>query len=422
MQLPAFAPGAVVTAVLPDGRRLVQELHAGSSYLSSEDPRAHFGLGKAKTVDELIVRYPGGRETQLTESPRTRSWRSGSAVDIPALVADDKRRPVEQREPHTVRGSSACSPPSLVESGWSELPSDLRCCGPAKVETLVGRQAELASLDEFLTRVAIGPCALFLEGEAGIGKTRVWREGVERARRHGARILSSQPSGSEVRLSFAGLADLLDEVVADALPELPPPQRRALEIALLLEDPKGVSPDDRAVAAAFLGCVRVLADAGPVLIAVDDIQWLDPASGRVLEFACRRLEAEPVGVLAAVRIAPDETEPDELARAFGGDRVEHLPLGPLTVAGLYELVRVHLDLELSRPALLAVHELSEGNPFFALELVRALQRAGPELVPGEPLPVPANLRELVRGRLGLFPGRRRRRSGLWPRWLVRRCR
>ena len=67
VRLPAFAPGAVVTAVLPDGRRLVQELHAGSSYLSSEDPRAHFGLGKAKTVSELIVRYPGGRETQLID-------------------------------------------------------------------------------------------------------------------------------------------------------------------------------------------------------------------------------------------------------------------------------------------------------------------------------------------------------------------
>ena len=64
--LPRFAPGTVVTAVLPDGQRLVQELHAGSSYLSSEDPRAHFGLGKADTVSELIVRYPGGIETRLS--------------------------------------------------------------------------------------------------------------------------------------------------------------------------------------------------------------------------------------------------------------------------------------------------------------------------------------------------------------------
>ena len=62
-----FAPGTIVTAVLPNGRRLVQELKAGSSYLSSEDPRAHFGLGREKTVSELIVRSPGGRERRLTD-------------------------------------------------------------------------------------------------------------------------------------------------------------------------------------------------------------------------------------------------------------------------------------------------------------------------------------------------------------------
>ncbi len=67
VRLARFAPGAVVTVVLPNGRRLVQEMHAGSSYLSSEDPRAHFGLGQAKTVSEVIVRYPGGRERRLTD-------------------------------------------------------------------------------------------------------------------------------------------------------------------------------------------------------------------------------------------------------------------------------------------------------------------------------------------------------------------
>jgi hypothetical protein len=65
--LPRFAPGAVVTATLPDGRRLVREVHAGSSYLSSEDPRVHFGLGTATSVRELTVRYPGGRTTRLAD-------------------------------------------------------------------------------------------------------------------------------------------------------------------------------------------------------------------------------------------------------------------------------------------------------------------------------------------------------------------
>ena len=63
--LAGFHPNAVVTAVLPDGRRLVRELQAGSSYLSSEDPRAFFGLGKATAVKSLIVRLPNGHETRL---------------------------------------------------------------------------------------------------------------------------------------------------------------------------------------------------------------------------------------------------------------------------------------------------------------------------------------------------------------------
>ena len=67
VELGRFAPGARVTAVLPDGRRLVREVQAGSSYLSSEDPRVHFGLGAATRVRELVVRYPGGRETRLTD-------------------------------------------------------------------------------------------------------------------------------------------------------------------------------------------------------------------------------------------------------------------------------------------------------------------------------------------------------------------
>jgi ASPIC and UnbV/FG-GAP-like repeat len=67
VKLPRFAPGAVVTVTLPDGRRLVQEAHAGSSYLSSEDPRVHFGLGPAMSVRELTVRYPDGQTTKLAD-------------------------------------------------------------------------------------------------------------------------------------------------------------------------------------------------------------------------------------------------------------------------------------------------------------------------------------------------------------------
>src|SRR6478752_6849132 len=104
--------------------------------------------------------------------------------------------------------------------------------------SLIARQSELASLDELIARIGDGPRALFLEGEAGIGKSRLWKEGIGRARDQGIRVLSTRPGGGEVRLAFAGLADLLDEVVPRLLPQLSLPQRSAVEIALLLEEPE----------------------------------------------------------------------------------------------------------------------------------------------------------------------------------------
>jgi enediyne biosynthesis protein E4 len=65
VQLRTFAPGAIVTVTLADGRRLVREVHACSSYLSSEDPRVHFGLGATSVVEQLSVRFPDGPTTSL---------------------------------------------------------------------------------------------------------------------------------------------------------------------------------------------------------------------------------------------------------------------------------------------------------------------------------------------------------------------
>jgi hypothetical protein len=78
VRLPRFAPGALVTATLADGRSFVQEVHAGSSYLSSEDPRIHFGLGRATRVAELTVRYPDGTKARL------RNVRADRIVTAPA--------------------------------------------------------------------------------------------------------------------------------------------------------------------------------------------------------------------------------------------------------------------------------------------------------------------------------------------------
>ena len=158
---------------------------------------------------------------------------------------------------------------------------------------IIGREEELAELQRFLDAVDGTPAAFLMEGEPGIGKTVLWRAGVELAQARDLRVLTAIPATAETRLSFAALADLLGPVLADVLPDLPAPQRRALEVALLLDDAPGPPPDHRAVAFAFLAAVRALARRAPLVVAVDDIQWLDGPSAFMFEFAIRRLVMSP---------------------------------------------------------------------------------------------------------------------------------
>ena len=268
---------------------------------------------------------------------------------------------------------------------------------------LVGRAAEVEAVQLFLDRISRGAEALFLEGEPGIGKTRIWTEAVRLARECDCLVLRTRPAGADAEFAFAGLGDLLRDVVDDVASELPAPQRRALAAALLLVDAPGGAVDRYAVGAALLATLRLLSRDRAVVVAIDDAQWLDSASQDVLGFALRRLEEERVGVLATVRVAPEELAP-ALVGALPEQRVTRIALGPLTVAALYEIVLRRFDLRLSRGTLLRLHEASAGNPFYALEIARLLAHAGSEPPPGEPLPVPVDLRELVRARLaGLSP-------------------
>jgi DNA-binding CsgD family transcriptional regulator len=273
-------------------------------------------------------------------------------------------------------------------------------------EQLVGRRQELAAIEAFLEAVADGPASLVIEGEAGIGKTSLWRAGVERGRGRGFRVLLARPVGAEVRLSFAGLGDMLNEVVDELLPSLPGPQRRALAAALLLTE-TDEPPDPRAVGVAVGEALKTLSHRGPVLIGVDDLQWLDGPSGEMLAFALRRLEGVPVRMLAAVRTEPGAGVPFELDRALGEARLQRLTLGALSLGALYELVHTRLDLTLHRPALVRLHETSGGNPFFALEIGRDLARRGLQPAPEQPLPIPDDLRVVLRRRVARLPARTR---------------
>jgi DNA-binding CsgD family transcriptional regulator len=259
---------------------------------------------------------------------------------------------------------------------------------------LVGREAELAAIVRLLDAPEQLPAAAVLPGEAGIGKTTLWLAGIDAAAARGHRIMSSRPSEAETRFAFAGLADLLGDAAADVLPELPPIQRRALEAALLLGESE-IHADDRAVAAAFLGALRRLACNGPLCLAVDDLQWLDVASVAALRYALARLERGRVAALLAVRGGV----PPWLRRAVPDGRLRTIEVGGLSVGALRELLRARLDATFPRPTLIRLWQTSGGNPFFALELASALQRRGGTLAPGEELPVPADLDELLHARV-----------------------
>ena len=259
----------------------------------------------------------------------------------------------------------------------------------ATAADLLGRDAELEHLGRFVATTSEGePSALLLEGEPGIGKTTIWREGMRLFDVAGHRILSARPAESEASLSFAALGDL----VGDALDklrghELPAQQRRALEAALLRGEPDDRAPDLRAVSVALLGIVRSLASGGPVLIAIDDVQWMDPPSARALGFAARRLESDPVAFLAAA-LPPAVDHPFDLP----ADRIERVQLGPLTEDALRSLLRTRLDADFAPATVRQIHQLTGGNPFFAIEMARAALLGEPA-VTGQRLPIPKNLRE-----------------------------
>src|SRR4029079_16758885 len=105
-----------------------------------------------------------------------------------------------------------------------------------------------------------------------------------------------RPAPTEARLTYAGLGDLLGTIEDDELAGVPEPQLRALD-AGLLRTSRVVPTGQRVVSAAFLSALRQLAAATPVLVAIDDLQWMDEASWRVVHFGVRRLSTEPVGLL-----------------------------------------------------------------------------------------------------------------------------
>ncbi len=269
-------------------------------------------------------------------------------------------------------------------------------------DSVLGREKELERIVRFLDAVTTGPAACVLEGKAGIGKTALWRHAVTSARQASFCVLFSTPAEVEVAFSYSSLADLLARVEPGALDALPTPQREALEVALLRAGPGDAVARPHAVAMAVVTLLDHLASVAPVVVAIDDAQWLDRPSARVLEFAARRLERRPVGFLLSVRTPADNAALLGLDRLPGDVPLERISIRALSAGALHQVIKGRFGATFNRAALLRIHRATGGNPFFALELAASLLQAG--LPPaGQALPVPDDIRDVITRSLTALP-------------------
>jgi hypothetical protein len=236
------------------------------------------------------------------------------------------------------------------------------------VAGIIGRESEVKVLGEFVA-AAVGGEALVLKGGPGVGKTTLWEAGRDAALHLGMRVLSARPNSAETSLSFVSLADLLNGIV---LSDLPAPQRRGLEVALLRADPAGEAAAPRAIAFGLLNLLRQLAVDRPLLVAVDDLQWLDEPTAEMLAFAVRRLHGSAVRLLLAARSGTSSV----VERALAPAGPQTLEVGPLSLGAMRRMLSERLGLTLPRHVLRQVFESTLGYPLFALEVGRTLAECG----------------------------------------------
>jgi DNA-binding NarL/FixJ family response regulator len=246
---------------------------------------------------------------------------------------------------------------------------------------VVGRTRELARADAFVNRVRDGAAALIVSGDAGIGKTALWRAVIDRCQRTECRVLVSRPAEDEMPLPLVGLMDLFDDVPVEA-PALDP------------------SADPLARGRAVLASLRGLTRDAPTIVAIDDLQWLDSVSAHALRFALRRIDVEPIGVLVTVRGGSEAAE--GLASSLPPGRTETLDLAPLALDDLRRVVSAAIP-AIPRPLLRRIHEVSGGNPLYALELARSLAGEARASSPRAEFELPHSLQAAIARRFESVP-------------------
>jgi DNA-binding CsgD family transcriptional regulator len=272
---------------------------------------------------------------------------------------------------------------------------------------LVGRDAELQAVRDALTATP-GVAGIVVEGEPGIGKSALWRAVIAETEARGLRLISARPTEAESTLSHAALGDLLGPLAEEFGDELPEPQRHALDVAFLRASPDVGAVDPGAVGAATLGVLLAAAKRAPLLVAIDDIQWLDPASAAAVRFALRRLGDEQVVLLATRRVHP---RAEALDIGLSEDRLTRILLGPLELDSLQRILQEQLGEPVPRPVIARLADVSGGNPYYALQLARvALREAGGEGLSAE-IPLPEGIHAVLQHRLRALPAATREALG-----------
>jgi DNA-binding CsgD family transcriptional regulator len=259
------------------------------------------------------------------------------------------------------------------------------------------RVAESSAVTDLLARAQTGPAGLVVEGEAGIGKTTLMLGAVTEAQTRGFQVLSAQGSPAEVTYAYAAVADLLRDVDSETLASLPNLQRIALERARVGEiDSGGPATDERTVAVALLSVIERCSSRNPVLLVIDDAQWLDASSRAAIGFTARRLTG-PVGMALSFRTGDPESADERSWLQFRHpESLARVTMRPLSRRAMHALVAGRLGHSLPRPTMTRIHEVSGGNPFFALELAIG---AADEIATNK-IDLPASLAALVRRRIG----------------------
>jgi DNA-binding CsgD family transcriptional regulator len=237
-----------------------------------------------------------------------------------------------------------------------------------------------------------------IDGEPGIGKSALFEAAV--AMSSGLRVLRVRCVEAESGLAYAGIADLLGGWTQTVLPALPPPQRRALEIALLRTDSGGDLVEPHAVGRAVLEVLQLLAADVPVLVAIDDVQWLDPASARTLAFVIRRVADRPVSVLVTRR-GTEDPSPLGVDDAFPASCRHRLLVGPMDASDLQMLLNERFPGGFPRGMRSRILAAAVGNPLYATELAGAQVMSDGST--RELLTLSSRLEELLADRLRRLP-------------------